>query len=176
MSVFLCARPAAASVKWRLVSLMHIVYQGQLNCCAHALCAVQAAAAAARQAAQAAARQQLKQQAEAAAVSYMAAWRIARAWQNYRRSPAHAEKLAAVVALQAAVRGAAARQLLQQKRRRHGLLNALHAAESSGQLDALQQAAAEASLAGGLAGSGRRHTQQPIAHRQLAQGQIKACR
>lgn len=72
---------------------------------------MQAVAAAARQAARVAARQQLQQQAEAAAVSYMAAWRIARAWQAYRRGPAHARKLSAVVALQAAVRGAAARQL-----------------------------------------------------------------
>lgn len=136
-------------------------YQGEPTGCAPAVCAVQAAAAAARQAVQAAARQQLKQQAEAAAVSYMSAWRIARAWQTYRHSPAHAAKLVAVVTLQAAVRGAAARQLLQQMRRRHRVLTALHAAESSGQLDALQLAAAEASSAGRSTGRRRCHAQHP---------------
>lgn len=111
---------------------------------------LQAAAASVRQAAQAAARQQLQQQAAAAAVSYMAAWRIARAWQAYRSSPAHAEKLSAVLTLQSAIRGALARQQLQQLRQQHMLLLELHAAEASGQLDALEHAAYKTAAAGGL--------------------------
>jgi hypothetical protein len=115
------------------------------------LLVMQAVSAAARQAAQAAARQQLQQQAEAAAVSYMAAWRIARAWQSYRSSPAHAQKLTAAAVLQAAVRGAAARKLLQQMQTRQRVLALLEAAVASGQWEALTQAAEEAAAAGALA-------------------------
>jgi hypothetical protein len=94
---------------------------------------------------------QLQQQAEAAAMSYMAAWRIARAWQSYRSSPAHADKLTAAVVLQAAVRGVAARKLLQQMQMRQGMLSKLEAVVASGQLRALTQAAEQASAAGALA-------------------------
>jgi hypothetical protein len=114
------------------------------------LIAMQAVAAAVRQAAQAAARQQLQQLAEAAAVSYMAAWRIARAWQSYRSSPAHAQRLTAAEVLQAAVRGAAARKLLQQMQTRQRVLSMLETAVASGQLEALTQAAEEAAAVGVL--------------------------
>lgn len=116
-------------------------------CPAH-LHSLQTAAASARQAAQAAVRQQLQQQAAAAAVSYMAALRIARAWQAYRSSPAHAVKLAAAVALQSAARGASARRMLQELRQRRQLLSQLHAAEASGRLDSLEHGAAKAAAAG----------------------------
>lgn len=109
---------------------------------------IQAAAAAARQAAQAAARQQLQQQAQTAAVSYMAAWRISRAWLAYRSGPVHAAKLSAAVILQAAVRGAAARRALQHMRARQQLLTVLESAVRSGQHEAVQQAAAAAADAG----------------------------
>jgi len=111
---------------------------------------LQAAAAAAREAAQAAARQQLQQQAEAAARSYMAAWRIARAWQAYRRSASHANKVAAVVVLQTAVRGVAARRLAGQLKRHRELLLALRDAERSGSYHAVQSAASAAAEAGVL--------------------------
>lgn len=112
---------------------------------------MQAVAAATRKAAQAAARQQLQQQAEAAAVSYMAAWRIARAWQSYRSSPAHAQRLTASVVLQAAIRGAAARKLLQQMQTHQRVLSMLETAVASGQLEALTEAAEEATAAGAQA-------------------------
>lgn len=109
---------------------------------------MQVAAAAARHEAQEAARKQLQQQAQAAAQSYMAAWRIARAWRVYRHSPAHGEKHAAAVTLQAAIRGANARQALKQLQVRHRLLLALDAAERSAQQAALELAASAAAEAG----------------------------
>lgn len=112
---------------------------------------LQAAAAEAREAAQAAVRQQLQQQAEEAARSYMAAWRIARAWQAYRCSAAYTNKVAAVVVLQAAVRGVAARRLAGQLRRHRELLLALRDAERSGSYHAVQSAASAAAVAGMLA-------------------------
>jgi hypothetical protein len=80
----------------------------------------------------------------------MAAWRIARAWQAYKRSPARTAKLQAAECLQAACRGVAARRLAQQLRLQQQLLVELQQALQQGQQAAVQQAAERARAAGAL--------------------------
>jgi hypothetical protein len=78
----------------------------------------------------------------------MAAWRIAHAWQAYKRSAARAAKLQAAECLQAAFRGVAARRLVQQLRLQQKLLVELQQALQQGQQGAVQQAADRARAAG----------------------------
>lgn len=116
--------------------------------------AAQAAAAAAREAAMKTLRDQLHQQRVIAAQRHMAAWRIARAWQTYKHSSARDARHAQVTALQAVIRGAAARSTLRQLRQRQQVLAELQEALRKGQAAAVlaaQQRAAEAGKKGHLA-------------------------
>jgi hypothetical protein len=78
----------------------------------------------------------------------MAAWRIARACQAYKCSPARAAKVEAALCLQAVLKGAAARKLVQQLKVQQQLLAELQQALQRGQQDVVQQAADQARQAG----------------------------
>ena len=62
----------------------------------------------------------------------MAAWRIGRAWRRYRRGPARAARLAAVVAIQAAWRGFVGRRLAGQLRKQRDVMRSLEVGAGGG--------------------------------------------
>ena len=93
-------------------------------------------------------REQLDQQRVAAAKRHMAAWHIARAWRAYQHSAARAARHAQVIALQAAIRGAAARRAAGQLKQRRQILAELQEALRKGQSAVVSSAQQQAFDAG----------------------------
>jgi hypothetical protein len=78
----------------------------------------------------------------------MAAWRIARAWQQYSSSNARATKLTAIVYCQAAVRRWLAREQYSRMQKQQHMLAAVEKAACAGNLEQLRAAAAAAEAEG----------------------------